>query len=206
MGLVILSPACGFAKINPVGRLVTDALETFCVHKGLQEVDRVLIKPLPVIFKPPGHPTQDMGSQVRHPDPGQNQEAALIGNQVDILSAYTGCPTDKAVPAADMARCRGKGYTGHRSSKGKDQILEVLPYRLAISQVVILLDETVKEFLGCRSPHLPDLQGQYPGKRPFKGDLINGYFGGFFSVGQGIGRILLLCRQPDMTGPVKLKH
>jgi hypothetical protein len=88
-----------------------------------------------------------MGGQVRHPDPGQNQEAALIGNQVEVLTAYSDIPTDKAVPAADVARCRGKGDTGHRSSQGKDQILEVLAYRLAISQVVILLDKAVKEFL-----------------------------------------------------------
>jgi hypothetical protein len=89
-----------------------------------------------------------MGGQLRHPDPGQDQEAAVIGYQVEILSAYPGCPTDKTVPAADMARGRGKDYTGHRPFKGKDHILEVLPYRLAISQVVILLDEAVKEFLG----------------------------------------------------------
>ena len=206
MGLIILSPACGFAKINPVGRLVTGAPETCCVHKGLQEVDRVPIEPLPVLSKPPGHSTQDIGSQVRHPDPGHNQEAAVIGNQVEILSSYTGRPTDKAVPAADVARGRGKGYTGHRSSKGKDQILEVLPYRLAISQVVILLDKAVKEFFGCRAPHLPDLQGQYPGKGSFKGGLINGFYGGFRSLGKGIGRVLFLFGQPDMTGPVKLKH
>jgi hypothetical protein len=60
-----------------------------------------------------------------------------------------------------MTRRRGKGNTGHDSSKGKDQILEVCPYRLAIPQVVILIYEAVEQFFGGCSPHLPDLKGPY---------------------------------------------
>ena len=123
-----------------------------------------------------------------------------------VFPPFFGRPTNKAVTAANMTRRRGKGNTGHHCSKGKDQILEVCPNRLAISQVVILLDEAVEQFLGGCSSHLPDPKGPYPGKRPFKGGLINGCFGGLLSLGKGIGRVVFLFRQPDLTGPVKLKH
>ena len=115
-------------------------------------------------------------------------------------------PADKSVPTADMPRRRGEGHTGHRSAKGKDKILEVLADRLAVPQVVILLDQAVEEFLRCGAPHLADLQGQDPGKGALERMGINGYLGGFVSMGQGIGRVLFLGRQLDMAGPVKLKH
>jgi hypothetical protein len=82
----------------------------------------------------------------------------------------------------------------------------MFPHRLAVPQVVIVLDQAVEEFLRCRAPHLADLQGQDPGKGALERMGINGYLGGFVSMGQGIGRVLFLGRQLDMAGPVKLKH
>jgi len=65
-------------------------------------------------------------------DPGQNEESALVGNQMDVLPTDCGWPSDKTVAAANMPGRRTIDHAGDRPLVGKDQILEVLSHRLAI--------------------------------------------------------------------------
>ena len=95
---------------------------------------------------------------MRHPHPGQNQEATLVGHQMQILTTDLDGPADKAIAATNMAGRRAIDHTGHRPLPGKDQILQVLSHGLAIPQIVILLDQTVAELLKGRTPYLADLK------------------------------------------------
>ncbi len=96
---------------------------------------------------------------MRHPHPGQNQESTLVGHQVDVLSADVDRPAYKAIPATNVAGRRAIDHAGHRPLPGKDQILQVLSHRLAITQIVILLDQAVAKLLKDRTPYLTDLKG-----------------------------------------------
>jgi hypothetical protein len=42
--MIVLAPSGRLAQIEPVGRLITGPLEPLQVHKGLLEVDRMLIE------------------------------------------------------------------------------------------------------------------------------------------------------------------
>jgi hypothetical protein len=96
---------------------------------------------------------------VRHPDPWQNQEATLVGHEMEILTTYLDGPADKAIAATNMTGCRAIDHTSHRSLPGKDQVLQVLSHGLAVPQIVILLDQTVAELLKESTPYLADLKG-----------------------------------------------
>ena len=140
---------------------------------------------------------------MRHPHPGQNQEATLIGHEMEILTTDLNRPADKAVPATNVAGCRTIDHTGHRPLPGKDQILQVLSHRLAITQIVILLDQAVAELLKGRTPHLTDLKGENRRKRTLDRMRVNDHRGGFFSVNQGIERIPFLGGKLNITGPLQ---
>jgi hypothetical protein len=77
---------------------------------------------------------------------------------MEILTTDLDGPTNKTVPTTNMAGRRAIDHTGHRPLPGKDQILQVLSHRLAIPQIVILLDQAVAEFLKGRTPYLTDLK------------------------------------------------
>jgi hypothetical protein len=79
---------------------------------------------------------------------------------MQVLSADPYLPADKTIPATNVAGRRAIDHTGHWSLPGKDQILKVLSHRLAISQIVILLDQAVAELLKRTTTDLPDLQGK----------------------------------------------
>jgi hypothetical protein len=77
---------------------------------------------------------------------------------MQVLSADPYLPADKTIPATNVAGRRAINHTGHRSLAGKNQILQVLSHRLAITQIVILLDQTVAELLKGGTPYLTDLK------------------------------------------------
>jgi hypothetical protein len=77
---------------------------------------------------------------------------------MEILTTYLDGPADKAVPTTNVAGRRTVDHTGHRPLPGKNQILEVLSHWLAISQIVILLDQTVAELFKGVPPYLTDLK------------------------------------------------
>jgi len=115
-------------------------------------------------------------------------------------------PTNKAVPATNMAGRRAINHTGHGPLPGEDQILQVLSHRLAIPQVVLLLDQAVAKLLEGRAPHWTDLKGENRRKGTFDRIRGNDHGSGFFSLNQGIERIPLFDRELNITGPLQCQH
>ena len=64
-----LAPALQQTQYCRLTGIVTGTPETLSIHKGLQKMDRVVIYLLPVFGNLLGDLTQDMGSQMGHPDP-----------------------------------------------------------------------------------------------------------------------------------------
>src|SRR3990170_40650 len=104
---------------------------------------------------------------------------------MEILATYLDRPADKAVPTTNVAGRRAIDHTGHRPWPGKNQILQVLSHRLAIAQIVILLDQTVAELLKDRTSYLTDLKGQNGRKRTLDRMRVNDHGSGFLSLDQG---------------------
>jgi hypothetical protein len=122
---------------------------------------------------------------------------------MEILTADLDGPADKSVPATNVTGRRAIDHTGHRPLPGKDQILQVLAHRLAIAQIVILLDQAVAKLLKDRTPYLADLKGSNRRKGTLDRVRVNEHGSGFLSVDQRIERILFLGRKLNITGPLK---
>ena len=52
-------------------------------------------------------------------------------------------PADKAVPAADMPGGRRPGQTAYRPLTGENDVFQMLAHRLAVTQIVIGVDQRV---------------------------------------------------------------
>jgi len=126
-------------------------------------------------------------------DPGQNEESALVGDQVNVLPTDCDRPANKTVAATNMPGCRTVDHTGDRPLMGKDQILEVLSHRLAIAQIMILLDQAITEFLKGRTPHLADLKGENRREGTPNGCGSIAIAPGFFRSARGLRGFFLLA-------------
>jgi hypothetical protein len=60
IGPVLPGSALGLAHAHPVGGLVSCALKTVALHKGLQQINGVAVFSLPIVTEAPGNPTQNV--------------------------------------------------------------------------------------------------------------------------------------------------
>lgn len=140
---------------------------------------------------------QQMGSQVRDLNPGQNQKSTLIGDQMEVILPGRYIPSDKSVPGSDVPWGGRPEQTGDRPAMGKGHILEVLSDRLGITQVVVLADEAVTELLLRGPADLLEVDGKQRIDGAMDRCLINRNPGRRLAVGQGVGNLPFGRRQLD---------
>src|SRR5580704_15905257 len=170
-----LAPAGRLSQPYPVRRVVTGTAESLWIHERFQKVQRVPIETLPVLGDAHGHAAQNVGGEMFHLDPGQNQVTRVISKKANITPPRCRTPADVAIARSQMPRGTRPGEAGNRSRSSPDQILQLLPDRLLIAQIMMLLQQTVKQRPNSRSS--PAI--------------------GVVSISSGVGRALLasgLCR------------
>src|SRR5215469_1447764 len=96
---------------------------------------------------------------MRDPNPRQDQKTCVVGHQAKVAPARRCAPADVAVAAAQMARRRTPGQACEWSALCPDHILQMLAHWLLIAEIMMMLDEAVKQRLVRRSPHLLDRDG-----------------------------------------------
>jgi hypothetical protein len=171
--LAEFSAACGFTNADPVICSIAGPLEPLGVDKGLEKINRVMVDLIPVPGYAPAVQSQQVGGQVRDPNPGKNQESTLVGDQMEVFLSGLCTPSDKSVPHSDVPWSRRPEQTGNGSAVGKGHVLEVFPNRLAISQIVMLADETVAKLLLWAPADLLKGYGEKGANGAMDGRLIN---------------------------------
>ena len=137
---VLPGPALGVPDMEPVRGFVADALETGSLHKGLHQVDGMAVFLDPVLLKTSHNPAQEMAGQMRHPHPGQDEEASIVGHQGEVGGSGGWLPADKGVtrggfPGGGPEEEAGQILTGVILH----QVLEVFPDRSSESEVVVVI-------------------------------------------------------------------
>ena len=112
------------------------------------------VDPLPVLRNKLGHLPQNVGRQIFHTNPRQNQKARVIGQQVHVPLTRFVAPFDVAVAHFQVARRTLPGQARDHLPARFYQILQVLANRLFVAQIVILLHQTVEQRLFRRAPYL----------------------------------------------------
>jgi len=59
----------------------------------------------PVTIDAPGDPSQDVTGQMWSPDPGQNQEPHVVGQEFEIGLSCISIPANKVIPGSALPGC-----------------------------------------------------------------------------------------------------
>jgi hypothetical protein len=102
MGLIILSSPRRVSEKDPIGRLVAGASKKACVDEGFKPEDSVCINTMPVLGDDCGTSCKQMGSKIGDNDPGKNEEAGVVDQQMQVILSLSGIPSNVSVPASDM--------------------------------------------------------------------------------------------------------
>src|SRR5436305_1984111 len=101
--------------------------------------------------------------------PRQYQKPRVVGDQANVTPAFLRAPAKATITAAEMARRRTPRQRSNRPALRPRHILQMLAHRLFITQIVMMLDETIAQRLFRCPSHLPQLDGldliQAPGNR-----------------------------------------
>jgi hypothetical protein len=82
---------------------------------------------------------------MRYLNPGQDQKARIVCQQMKISLPRFGIPANEAIAACQVTRRRKPRQTGNRLTSGGNQILKTLSDSLLITEIVILLDQAVEQ-------------------------------------------------------------
>jgi hypothetical protein len=94
---VLPGPSFGLTNMEPVRGFVADALEAISLNKGLHQVHGMAVFLEPVLLKTAHDSAKDMAGQMRHPHPGQDEEAGIVSYAVEIGGSCGRLPSDKGV-------------------------------------------------------------------------------------------------------------
>jgi hypothetical protein len=171
MGRVPSPSTLGETHGNPIRSPITCSFKSCGIDEGLQKHNGMLIDPLPVLRKEFGHPPQDMRSQMRNLHPGQNKEAGILDDKLDVLIPVGGSPPDKMVTAGHLPGSASPTDASQRAMLMKGHIFEMLPHSLAVTQVMIGRDETFIEGFPVSASYHSDLDGSKSLERSHNGAL-----------------------------------
>jgi hypothetical protein len=164
MVAIPFASALGETHGNPVGRPIAGARKPLGVHKRLQQDQGMVIYPLPIPGQEASHSSQKVRGQMGNLHPGEEEEANILGQKMDMAIPVDRLPSDELIPRGHLPGGSAPAQTGQGASLVEDQILEVFPHGLTIPQVVVGLDEALVEgFPGGASHHL-DIQGPQLGE------------------------------------------
>jgi hypothetical protein len=95
-----------------------------------------------------------MRSQIGDPDPGEDEETSVVDDQKKILASGARRPADELITAGDLPGGCSPGEAGNGAGFDIGGIFKKRAYDLAISEIVVLGDETVmKGLLGATPDH-----------------------------------------------------
>ena len=153
---------------------------------------------------PPG-PTNDWPSA--GPEPKAGLKSACCKPASGSRSTLRGGPADETVSRPQVSRRRRPCQASDGLASAIDQILDMLPDRPAIPQIVMGLEQPAKERLFRSAAHLPNLQHPQLGQITFQRRDLQGRLQQWCPVPcRVVGHGLSLGRQDNQPGPVQLQH
>ena len=134
----------GLADAYPVGGPVAGAVEAVFLNEGFEENGAVLVALFPIVRETFGDRGKDAGGEVLGMDPGEDEKAGVVDNQMEVLCALLRVPADEAVAGCDLP---GGGSEAEKSHKlpvfTVHKIARLRPRKRFVPEVVVAMNEFV---------------------------------------------------------------
>jgi hypothetical protein len=92
-------------------------------------------------------------------NPGKDEEAGILGNEMDVSISVIGLPSDEMIPRGRLPGCSSPTEASQRASLMEGHILKVFPHGLTVTQVMVGLDESFVERFPMGAPHHLEIDG-----------------------------------------------
>src|ERR1017187_9056645 len=132
----------------PVGGAITAAVITRPIHQCFQQHWLSAISGKPIAGQLPRRQGEDMAGQVRRPDPGQNEKAAVVDYQRQVVLAGRLAPTDARIPGRHLPGGAGEQQAGqHRAGRlwGANKIAKLRAVGHLVTEIVVALNILPKQ-------------------------------------------------------------
>ncbi len=137
------SDAFGLTDVDPVSGFITGALEAIFFNKSFQQMERVVVETKPVLRDSFNVKGQDFRGQAFDGDPGQDKESGVIGHAMEVFFFSGFIPADERIAGSNGPGRRTPAEASDRLVGYKGNIFEMTSDNLAITEVMILLDQAV---------------------------------------------------------------
>ena len=88
--------------MNPIGRSVAGSGKALTFHERLQQNGGVLVSGVPIAGQAFGGQGEYLGRKVSRIDPGQDEKAGVVDDEVKVLDALLVVPADEVVACGDF--------------------------------------------------------------------------------------------------------
>lgn len=136
---------------------------------------------------------------MRDVHPGKNEKSGVVRKQMAISGPGFRRPADEDIPAPDLISAGRPRKTGNRSILDQRNILEMFADGLGITEVVIMLDEAIKQFLQAGFPDLAEINRRQVLNRGIQWSPVDVYKGWKTTLGKGIVRGALAGWQSEQA-------
>lgn len=137
------SDAFGLTDVDPVSGFITGAPEAIFFDKSFQQMERVVVETKPVLRDSFCVQGQDFRGQAFDRDPGEDEEAGVIGHTMEVFFFGGFIPADERIAGSNGPGRRAPAEASDRPVLYKGDIFEMTSDNLAITEVMILLDQAV---------------------------------------------------------------
>src|SRR5919108_6290242 len=137
--------ALGRPQLLPARCLVTGAPKTLWVHKGLHQQNRMTKGLLPILSQPLTEQLQNATAQIGPlASGGQNEKAAILGNEMPALLHLARRPLQPAIPWLEVKGSRIENGQGHPLAAILGDVTKHLANGGGVPQIVLRLYDSLE--------------------------------------------------------------
>jgi len=135
----------GLSHIDPIRSLVRGPLEATLIDESFEQAEGMAKIGRPVLAEKIDIEGEKPGGKVRDFNVGDDEEASVLGDLMEVLFFDSVRPADEPIPAGDPPGRGAPAEAGNDLTAKEGHIFKVSANDLAIAQVMVAMDEAVIE-------------------------------------------------------------
>ena len=133
------------AETLPVGGLVAGPGEAGLLDEGLQQHRTIGVAGMPVIGQATADETQNSRGEIAAADPGQDEEARVVDDEVKVALSLLARPADELIARLGLPGTRPEGQQGHHLAGRAHEVAQLRAGHQLMAEIVVTLDVGVPQ-------------------------------------------------------------
>lgn len=135
-----LTATRGVTEVLPVCGLVASTGEARLFDEGFKRDWSIRIAGVPVLWQAPGDQSEDAGGEITAIDPRQDEEARVVDDEVQTVSALRCGPTDRSIARLGFPGARSKAKNSDDVPCGTYEVAQLRSGQELVTEIVMAFD------------------------------------------------------------------